>query len=94
MGTKNNPGRFDCYANAEPDEPMFVLLGRDPAAPILVRLWVALRAELGTDAEKLDEAEACAEALEVYLRRHGKGEALDAAKGGFVKALRELGANL
>lgn len=21
MGTKNNPGNFDCYANAEPDEP-------------------------------------------------------------------------
>lgn len=29
MGTKNNPGAFDCYANAEPDEPMFVLLARD-----------------------------------------------------------------
>lgn len=33
MGTKNNPGAFDCYANAEPDEPMFVLLGRDKHAP-------------------------------------------------------------
>lgn len=29
MGTKNNPGEFDCYANAAPDEPMFILLGRD-----------------------------------------------------------------
>ena len=26
MGTKNNPGKFDCYANAKPDEPLFVLL--------------------------------------------------------------------
>ena len=38
MGTKNNPGVFDCYANAEPDEPMFVLLGRDKDAATLVRL--------------------------------------------------------
>ena len=21
MGTKNNPGKFDCYANADSDEP-------------------------------------------------------------------------
>jgi len=40
MGTKNNPGNYDCYENAEPDEPMFVLLARDPLAPFLVRLWV------------------------------------------------------
>ena len=39
MGTKNNPGTFDCYANAEGDEPMFVLLGRDKHAPTLVWLW-------------------------------------------------------
>lgn len=43
MGTKNNPGSFDCYANAEPDEPMFTLLARDPLAPGLVRIWAALR---------------------------------------------------
>ena len=42
MGTKNNPGEFDCYANAEPDEPMFVLLARDPAAPLIVRQWAFL----------------------------------------------------
>lgn len=29
MGTKNQPGSFDCYANAKGDEPLFVLLGRD-----------------------------------------------------------------
>ena len=43
MGTKNNPGAFDCYANAEPDEPMFVLLGRDPLAPFLVSIWAKVR---------------------------------------------------
>lgn len=43
MGTKNNPGAFDCYENAEPDEPMFILLGRDPLAPFLVSIWSKLR---------------------------------------------------
>lgn len=41
MGTKNAPGDFDCYANAKPDEPIFVLLGRDLAAPDIVRRWAA-----------------------------------------------------
>lgn len=43
MGTKNKPGKYDCYANAEPDEPMFVLLARDPLAPFLVSLWAKMR---------------------------------------------------
>lgn len=43
MGTKNNPGKFDCYANAEPDEPMFVLLGRDRLAAHLVSIWSKIR---------------------------------------------------
>ena len=44
MATKNNPGQFDCYENAAPDEPMFILLARDPVAPALVEAWRALRA--------------------------------------------------
>jgi hypothetical protein len=44
MGTKLEPGKFDCYANAEPDEPMFVLLGRDALAPSLVNIWAMIRA--------------------------------------------------
>lgn len=43
MATKDNPGKFDCYANALPDEPMFVLLARDELAPSLVRLWATIR---------------------------------------------------
>lgn len=56
MSTKNNPGPFDCYANAEPDEPMFVLLGRDKHAPLLVHLWALMRHADGEDAEKIAEA--------------------------------------
>lgn len=47
MGTKLSPGPWDCYEAAEPDEPMFVLLARDPAAPGLVRRWAAHRGAEG-----------------------------------------------
>lgn len=43
MGSKNEPGKFDCYENALPDEPMFVLLARDPSAPDLVDAWATER---------------------------------------------------
>jgi hypothetical protein len=43
MGTKNDPGQFDCHAAAEPDEPLFTLLARDPLAPHLVRMWAKAR---------------------------------------------------
>jgi hypothetical protein len=63
VGTKNKPGQFDCYANAEPDEPMFILLGRDPLAPLLVDLWAGVRANLVGDAEKVQEARQCSKAM-------------------------------
>lgn len=43
MGTKLNPSSFDCYTNAAPDEPMFVLLARDSLAPFLVSIWAKVR---------------------------------------------------
>lgn len=43
MGTKANPGKYDCHAKAEPDEPLFTLLGRDPMAGHLVSIWSKLR---------------------------------------------------
>ena len=43
MGSKNEPGEFDCYANALPDEPMFVLLARDPDFERLVKEWAVNR---------------------------------------------------
>jgi hypothetical protein len=67
MGTKNDPGAYDCYAKAEPDEPLFVLLARDPHAPELVRRWAELRAlEIGPDGprEKVTEAMECAIQME------------------------------
>lgn len=43
MGTKLNPAPNDCYDKAEPDEPRFTLIGRDPFAPGLIELWAAMR---------------------------------------------------
>ncbi|KKN68900.1 hypothetical protein LCGC14_0446860 [marine sediment metagenome] len=68
MGTKNNPTPNDCYDKAEPDEPMFILLARDPHAPALVELWANLRQLHGRpeddmDGGKIDEARACATAM-------------------------------
>lgn len=43
MGTKINPGKYDCYALAEPDEPMFTLLARDRDAAMIVKMWAFFR---------------------------------------------------
>jgi hypothetical protein len=68
MGTKNNPGTYDCYENTDPDEPMFILLARDPLAPALVREWAQRRAETrGRPDAKIDEARACAENMERWF---------------------------
>lgn len=66
MGTKNNPGMFDCYEAAEPDEPMFVLLARDRHAPLLVRYWARLRNDEGEDPAKVLEANNCADNMEIW----------------------------
>lgn len=72
MGTKNNPAPYDCYANAHPDEPMFVLLGRDAWAAELVRLWAAKRESAGDNPAMIAEARACADAMEAWCRSLGK----------------------
>ena len=74
MGTKNNPGSFDCYANAEPDEPMFILLGRDPMAPSLVEAWAEYREANGEAMGKVDEAKRCARSMREWLEKLGKRE--------------------
>lgn len=67
MGTKENPGRFDCYGAALPDEPMFVMLARDPDFFRLVHAWATRRGQdvrsgvrPQSDMALVAEAEACA----------------------------------
>jgi hypothetical protein len=93
MGTKNNPGKFDCYANAHPDEPMFVLLGRDPMAGYLVRQWARHREAHGEEAAKVQEARTCADAIDVWALDHGKSPHSD-PRDEQIRALREAGEKL
>jgi hypothetical protein len=72
MGTKNNPAPYDCYANANPDEPMFVLLGRDKFGASLVRLWALARETDDEDPAKLQEARDCADAMAEWCNAAGK----------------------
>ena len=80
MSTKNNPGTYDCYAHAAPDEPMFVLLGRDRHAPVLVRLWAALREAEGEDEAKVAEAVRCATDMVRWQSDNGKHPFTDRAR--------------
>lgn len=75
MGSKNNPGEFDCFANAEPDEPMFILLARDIAAPATVEKWIEYREGLITIGEKpetdramIAEARQCVDAMVAWRK--------------------------
>lgn len=56
-----------CMSKATEDEMTFVLLGRDAAAPVAIRAWVAERVRLGknhvTD-DQIVEALECAAAME------------------------------
>jgi len=80
MATKLEPGSYDCFANALPDEPMFVLLARDPSAPGLVEVWAVQRAqaiERGAkplaDQDMVTEALACARLMHTWRNaNHGK----------------------
>jgi len=92
MGTKNNPGKFDCYQNAEPDEPMFVLLGRDPSAAQLVRMWAYVRqaAENEEDLNKIKEALECADAMELWAQKLGKQERILEAESAIAWSLIRL----
>lgn len=79
MGTKEQPGKFDCYHAAEPDEPLFVLLARDKFAPDLVREWARMRENMIDSGEKpesdramIAEAFACADAMADWRKTNRK----------------------
>ncbi len=75
MGTKQTPAKFDCYTNALPDEPMFILLARDPAAPLLVKNWAIRRGNQITAGERpesdqamVEEAYECADKMRAWRK--------------------------
>ena len=61
-----------CLNKAFPQEMVFVLLGRDPAAPYAIRNWTARRIALGKNKssdEQLKEALVCADTMEVQAEQ-------------------------
>lgn len=93
MATKNNPGKFDCYENAEPDEPMFVLLARDVTAPKVIHDWIDRRRKAGKDLtpedeQQLTEAFQCARSMEKW-RIERENERAEIAKAEALQAERE-----
>lgn len=75
MSTKNNPGPVDCYAAAEPDEPMFILLARDPRAAVLVNLWATMRSLAGDDTTgKAVTAFALADDMVAWLKQNRQAD--------------------
>jgi hypothetical protein len=56
-----------CLSKARDDERLFVLLARDPAAPVAIRAWVNERLRLGKNAPddaQIIEALDCADRME------------------------------
>lgn len=73
MGTKDKPAKFDCYSNALPDEPVFVLLARDPSVPELIEAWaggrlydIAVGKRPQSDMAMVEEAQDCAKAMRAW----------------------------
>jgi hypothetical protein len=61
-----------CLNRARDQEMTFVLLGRDAAAPMAIRAWVAERIRLGKnrpDDAQVVEAEQCARTMEAERGR-------------------------
>lgn len=55
-----------CLNKARGNERIFVLLGRDPAAPAAIRAWIAERVRIGKnrpDDEQICEAAECIEKM-------------------------------
>lgn len=64
--SKNDAKEWDCHANAEHDEPMFVLLARDVRAPALVEQWADVSESRGTDPAKVENARECARQMRAW----------------------------
>ncbi len=93
MGTRNKPGKWDCYSKLEPDEPHFVIMGRDPSASLLISLWAMLReqsiscVDTSNEGEKIEEARECSRDCLKYAIGLGKHEAVKAVQAVWQKHL-------
>ena len=71
MGTKRNPGRYDCIAKLGIDEPNFLLRAKDPLAADLVREWADRAQTRGVhEPEKIAEARTLADEIDGWRHDH------------------------
>jgi len=57
-----------CFNKASDGERLFVLLARDPSAPVAIRAWIADRIRLGKNApddDQIREANECATLMDM-----------------------------
>lgn len=72
MGTKTQPGPFNCYGEATPDEPIFTLLARDPDAALVVEIWASIREARTGPTDRTREARHVAHTMRTWrLRKLG-----------------------
>ncbi len=66
MGTKQTPGRYDCYAALQHDEPHFVMMARDEHFARVVAFWALLRMQsIAAGTDPLADVDKVMEALQV-----------------------------
>lgn len=75
MGTLKQELEYGCLSRAMDDEPLFVLMARDAAAPTHIRVWAQVREQQIKDGEKpetdlalVQEALECADKMEAWRR--------------------------
>lgn len=77
MSTKSDPGRFNCYQAAYPDETIFTILARDPAFPATVSFWKQERIRLGKNESEDDIDRLAAIDAEIEAARKWRSANLD-----------------
>lgn len=83
MGTKLEPGKYDCDAKAVDDEPKFTLLARDRLFVPLVERWAHeraleidadIRADTPAEREQIDEAMDVVQQALAWRNRNGRSD--------------------
>ncbi len=69
MGTKQEPGRYDCLEKLYEDEPFFVLRAQDVLADDLVIFWADMAEAQGCNPKKVQEARDIAIAMKQWNPR-------------------------
>jgi hypothetical protein len=80
MSTKqeNLDSAVSCWNKAEADEPVFILRAKDPIAPMVVRIWASLAAQMQAhERDKTFGAFMTATEMEEWARRQFGEPALD-----------------